>query len=182
VPTTPPARCCAAWAWTTLAAAVLLHADPLGRSLVGRNGRSVDGGNHRRRCPAEAQRPLEPEDDGQFKRLVVEKHLMAASRRGWRRTLDRIDASGQRHHSNLPVCGDTMKPISRTRWRSRSPRSLLAISISTAHCAKAIVFHRVRDAGGGLAKPCAVGRVLSAEFVNGGKTNQALWVRDPMTD
>ena len=162
------------------AAATFMHADPLGRLLVGRNGRSVTVET----TDADALQKLtarwSPDDDGQFKRLVIEKTPDG-------RFASRLETAPLTASTRL-ASGTIQSSLFAATDEARIPD---AVAIQVAEIfAGDIDFHRALRKGDrfsivyetleGDGEALRSGRVLSAEFVNGGKTSQALWFRDPL--
>ncbi len=160
-------------------AAAFLRRDALvQRHLLGRAGRNLtaeaDGRNGLRRLVAR----WSPDDDGSFKRLVVEK-------------------TGATFSARL----ETPALTASTRMAGGVIESSLFASTDEAQIPEAVAiqiaeifsgdidFHRELRKGDrytvvyevleGDGEPLRAGRVLSAEFVNAGKAYQAVWFQEP---
>ena len=163
------------------AASEFLRRDALvQRHLLGRAGRSVTGEASDRNTLLTLMARWSPDDDGTFKRLIVEK-----SGTGFKSRLDtaalststRI-ASGIIESSLFASTDDVQIPDS------------VAVQIAEIFSGD-IDFHRELRKGDrysvvyevleGDGEPLRAGRVLSAEFTNAGKTYQAVWF-DGSTD
>ncbi len=154
-------------------AARFLRSDTLTRQLLlGRSGRNVmaqaDDGQRLQRLQAR----WSPDDNGQFKRLVVE----------------RTDTGFASRLESAPLTASV-------RLASGSIRSSLFAATDDAGLPDAIAtqmaeifssdidrFNVVYEVLEGDGEPMRTGRVLSAEFVNAGKTFQAMWFQPPGHD
>jgi len=163
-------------------AAAFLRADPLVQQLLlGRVGRNVtaEALNGQRLLTLTAR--WSPEDDGMFKRLTVEK----------------LNTGYQSRLETLPMTASTRlasASIQTSLFAATDGASLPdAIAIQLAEIFSGeIDFHRalrkgdyfsvVYEALEGDGEPLRAGRVLSAEFVNAGKTHQAMWFQEPATN
>ncbi|MES2584104.1 MAG: M23 family metallopeptidase [Pseudomonadota bacterium] len=161
-------------------AAAFFRADTVvQQTLMGRAGRNVtveaSEGNTLLRLSAR----WSPEDDGMFKRLTVEKTAT-----GFQSRLETLPmtassrlASGAIHTSLFAATDDARIPD--------------AVAIQLAEIFSGdIDFHRALRKGDRFAvtyetlegdgEPLRAGRVLSAEFVNAGKSFQAMWFQEPV--
>jgi murein DD-endopeptidase MepM/ murein hydrolase activator NlpD len=161
------------------AAAAYLRSDPVARqALLGRAGRNVTAevseGNVLLRLSAR----WSPDDSGSFKRLVVEKTAT-----GFKTAIEMAPltasarlASGTIQTSLFAATDDARIP---------DPVAVQLAEIFSGD----VDFHRALRKGDrfsvvyesleGDGEPMRSGRVLSAEFVNKGKTYQAMWFNDP---
>lgn len=162
------------------AAATFLRAESNFRTVVlGRAGRTIT-------VEADDSHALDkltvrwaPEDDGSFRRLVVER-----------------TAPGQfaARVESAPLLASTRLASGtiRTSLFAAADESRIPESIATQMAdifASEIDFHRslrkndrfnvVYEALEADGEPLRTGRILSAEFVNGGKTHQAMWFEEP---
>ena len=160
-------------------AAAFLRSDSISRlTLLGRAGRTVTAEATADNRLLKLQVRWSPEDDGKFKRLVIEK-----------RTLD--------FTSRL----ETAPLTSATRIASGTIRSSLFAATDEARIPDGVAiqlaeifagdidFHRALRKGDRFSvvyesleadgESLRSGRVLSAEFVNNGRTYQALWFQEP---
>lgn len=164
------------------AAANFMHADPLGRLLVGRNGRSVTVETTDTDALQKLTARWSPDDDGLFKRLVIEKTLEG----GFASRLETAPLTA----STRLASGTIQSSLFAATDEARIPD---AVAIQVAEIfAGDIDFHRALRKGDrfsivyetleGDGEALRSGRVLSAEFVNNGKTSQALWFRDPLAN
>jgi murein DD-endopeptidase MepM/ murein hydrolase activator NlpD len=161
-------------------AATFMRSDALSRKvLLGRAGRSVsaetESGQGLKRLVAR----WSTEEDGQFKRLVVERQGNAFSSRLESAPLGASTrlASGIIQSSLFAATDDAKIPD--------------AVATQLAEIFSGdIDFHRALRKGDrfsvvyetleGDGEPLRSGRVLSAEFVNSGKTHQAMWFQEPV--
>lgn len=161
------------------AAASFLRTDALARqSLLGRSGRSLTAETDERHGLVRLSARWSPEDDGNFKRLVVEK-----TDKGF---VSRMETAVLSASTRL-VSGTIQSSLFAATDEARIPD---AIATQVAEIfAGDIDFHRALRKGDrfsivyetleGDGEPLRSGRVLSAEFVNNGKTFQAMWFQEP---
>ena len=163
-----------------VAAAAFLRSDRLvQQTLMGRAGRSVSAEVDEHGGLVALSARWSPEDDGNFKRLTIAK-------------------SAQGYDSKL----ETLPLIVSSRMASGTIQSSLFAATDDARIPDAIAvqmaeifsgdidFHRALRKGDrfsvvyetleGDGEPLRPGRVLSAEFVNAGKTFQAMWFQEPL--
>jgi murein DD-endopeptidase MepM/ murein hydrolase activator NlpD len=163
-------------------AAVYLRADPTFRSqLLGRAGRGVTAEAGSNQSLEKLSARWAPDDDGTFKRLVVERQSEG-------RFTTRIESA--------PL-------VAATRMGSATIRTSLFAAADEARIPDAVVaqliqifsgdidFHRSLRSGDRFnvvyealeadGEPLRTGRVLSVEFVNNGKTHQAMWFQEQGT-
>ncbi len=159
-------------------AAARLRSDPLAReALLGHAGRNVriEATDDNRLLRLTAR--WAPDDDGTFKRLVVEKTDEGFD--------SRIETAPLVASSRL-VGGVIESSLFAATDESRIPDSI-AIQVAEIFSGD-IDFHRALRKGDrfsivyetleGDGEPLRTGRVLSTEFVNKGKTLQAMWFKD----
>ena len=163
------------------AAAAFLRANPLAQqNLLGRAGRNVTleaGGNNNL---VQLQARWSPDDNGMFKRLTISK---AAD--GFQSSIETLPLTASSHLASGTIASSLFAATD----ESRIPDSV-AIQIAEIFSGD-IDFHRalrkgdhfsvVYEALEGDGEPLRAGRVLSAEFVNAGKTFQAMWFQEPAT-
>ncbi len=151
------------------------------QNLMGRVGRSVTveaiGSSSLQKLTAR----WSPEDDGLFKRLVIEKQGAGF--------VSRIESSSLTV-SNRLASGTIRSSLFAATDEARIPDSV-AIQIAEIFSGD-IDFHRALRKGDrfsviyetleGDGEPIRAGRVLSVEFVNGGKTHQAMWFQESGVD
>jgi murein DD-endopeptidase MepM/ murein hydrolase activator NlpD len=161
------------------AAAAFLRADAHAqKTLLGRVGRSVTVEASDNNTLVKLTARWSPEDDGRFTRLVIEKQPSGFSSRLETAPLTASTrmASGVIRSSLFAATDDARIPD--------------AIAIQVAEIFSGdIDFHRSLRKGDrfsvvyetleGDGEPLRAGRVLSAEFVNSGKTYQAMWFQEP---
>ena len=161
------------------AAAAFMRTDSkVQRGLIGRAGRSLT-------VEASADQTLRglsarwsPEDDGNFKRLVIERKGSAFS--------SRLETAPLTASTRL-AGGSIQSSLFAATDEAQIPDPV-AIQIAEVFSGD-IDFHRdlrqgdrfsvVYETLEGDGEPLRAGRVLSAEFVNGGKTYQAMWFQEP---
>lgn len=163
------------------AAAAFLRADAnVQKTLLGRVGRSVTAEATDTNTLLKLSARWSPEDDGRFTRLVIEKQgaTFVSKLETAPLTASTRIASGVIRTSLFAATDDARIPD--------------AIAIQVAEIFSGdIDFHRSLRKGDrfsvvyetleGDGEPLRAGRVLSAEFVNGGKTYQAMWFQEPDT-
>lgn len=161
------------------AAAAFLRVDNnTQQNLLGRVGRSLTAEASESNTLLKLSARWSPEDDGRFKRLVIEKNGTDFTSRLETAPLTASIrmASGSIRTSLFAATDDARIPD--------------AIAIQVAEIFSGdIDFHRALRKGDrfsvvyetleGDGEPLRAGRVLSAEFVNDGKTFQAMWFQDP---
>ena len=161
------------------AASTWLRADGTVRNaLWGRSGRLItveaDDGDLLHKLVAR----WAPEDDGQFKRLVVEKTAQGFA--------SRIETAALSASSRLGS-GSIRSSLFAATDEANIPD---AVAVQMAEIFSGdIDFHRALRKGDRFnvvyetleadGEPLRTGRVLSAEFVNNGKTFQAMWFQEP---
>jgi len=161
------------------AAAAFLRSDRLvQQTLMGRAGRSVSAEVDERSGLLALSARWSPEDDGNFKRLTISK-----SAEGYSSKIETLPLSV----SSRMAGGVIQSSLFAATDDARIPD---AIAVQLAEIFSGdIDFHRalrkgdrfsvVYEALEGDGEPLRVGRVISAEFVNGGKTYQAMWFKEP---
>ncbi|MBX3658279.1 MAG: M23 family metallopeptidase [Ramlibacter sp.] len=162
-----------------LAAAAFLRSDANFRNgLLGRAGRTVtaEADDHNGLLKLSAR--WTPEDDGRFSRLVIEKSAQGFT--------SRIESAPLAASSRLGS-GTIKSSLFAATDESRIPD---AVAVQVAEIFSGdIDFHRALRKGDRFSviyesleadgEPLRTGRVLSAEFVNNGKTYQAMWFQEP---
>jgi len=164
---------------TDAAAAAFLRSDANSlQNLLGRTGRSVtlEAGNDNTLLKLSAR--WSPDDDGSFKRLVVEKTAQGFQ--------SRIETAALTASSRL--AGGTIRSSLFAATDDARIPDAVAMQVAEIFSGD-IDFHRALRKGDrfsivyetleGDGEPIRAGRVLSAEFVNGGKTYSAMWFQDP---
>ena len=148
-------------------------------ALLGRAGRNVTIEADDSNALISLKARWSPQDDGMFKRLSLKR-------------------SGQGFQAQI----ETLPLVASSRLASGTIKSSLFAATDDAHIPDAIAvqmaeifsgdidFHRSLRKGDrfsvvyetleGDGEPMRAGRVLSAEFVNAGKTHQAMWFQDPL--
>ncbi len=163
-----------------VAAAAFLRSDRLvQQTLMGRAGRSVSAEVDERGGLLALSARWSPEDDGNFKRLTIAK-----SAQGYGSQLETLPLSV----SSRMASGTIQSSLFAATDDARIPD---AIAVQMAEIFSGdIDFHRALRKGDrfsvvyetleGDGEPLRPGRVLSAEFVNAGKTFQAMWFQEPL--
>ena len=161
-------------------AAAFLRADrQVQQTLLGRHGRYV---TVEANADSQLQRLVarwSPEDDGMFKRLTVTK-----TAEGFVSTLETLPMTA----SSRLAGGTITSSLFAATDEARIPD---AVASQVAEIFSGdIDFHRALRKGDRFAvvyetlegdgEPLRAGRVLSAEFINGGKTHQAMWFQEPL--
>ena len=162
------------------AAAFLRTDSTVQQTLMGRAGRNVtveaSDGNTLLKLSAR----WSPEDDGMFKRLTIEK-----TSAGFQSRLETLPMTA----SSRLASGIINSSLFAATDDARIPD---AIAIQLAEIFSGdIDFHRALRKGDrfsvtyetleGDGEPLRAGRVLNAEFVNAGKSYQAMWFQEPVT-
>ncbi len=161
-----------------VAAAAFLRNDPNSRTgLLGRAGRTVNAEADDVHGLVRLSARWSPEDDGSFKRLVVEKTATGYTSRieGAQLTASSRLAGGVIRSSLFAATDEAKIPD--------------AVAVQVAEMFSGdIDFHRALRKGDRFSivyetleadgEPVRTGRVLSAEFVNDGKTYQAMWFQE----
>lgn len=161
------------------AAAAFLRADPNFRtSLLGRAGRNVTAEASQAHGLLKLSARWVPDDDGTFRRLVIEKTAQGYS--------SRVETAPLVASSRL-ASGAIRSSLFAATDEARIPDTV-ATQVADIFSGD-IDFHRslrkgdrfsiVYEALEADGEPLRTGRVLSAEFVNNGKTYQALWFQEP---
>jgi murein DD-endopeptidase MepM/ murein hydrolase activator NlpD len=163
-----------------MAAAFLRSDAPSREALLGRGGRNVTAETGERNTLVKLTARWSAQDDGKFNRLVVEK-----TEQGFQSRIETANlvastqlASGTIESSLFAATDDAGIPD--------------AIAIQVAEIFSSdIDFHRALRKGdrfsivyetlSGDGEPLRTGRVVSTEFVNNGKTYQAMWFQDPVS-
>ena len=162
-------------------AAAFLRADPqVQQTLLGRVGRNVTVEANERNGLLNLSARWSPEDDGMFKRLTVKK-----TADGFQSKLETLPMAT----SSRLASGVIASSLFASTDEARIPDSI-AIQLAEIFSGD-IDFHRALRKGDrfsvvyetleGDGEPLRAGRVLSAEFVNAGKTYQAMWFQEPAT-
>jgi murein DD-endopeptidase MepM/ murein hydrolase activator NlpD len=163
------------------AAAAFLRANPLAQqNLLGRAGRNVTleaSGNNNL---VQLQARWSPDDNGMFKRLTISK-----AAEGFQSNIETLPLTA----SSRLASGTIASSLFAATDESRIPDSVAA-QVAEIFSGD-IDFHRalrkgdrfsvVYEALEGDGEPLRAGRVLSAEFVNAGKSFQAMWFQEPAT-
>lgn len=159
-------------------AAAFLRSDRLvQQTLMGRAGRSVSAEVDERSALVSFSARWSPEDDGNFKRLSITK-----SDQGYTSKLETAPLSV----STRMASGTILSSLFAATDDARIPD---AIAVQMAEIFSGdIDFHRALRKGDrfsvvyetleGDGEPLRAGRVLSTEFVNAGKTFQAMWFQE----
>ena len=162
-----------------LAAAAFLRSDPqVQQNLLGRAGRAVTVEAAQDNTLFKLTARWSPEDDGMFKRLSVEKTASGF--------VAKIETLPMTASSRL-ASGSIQSSLFAATDEARIPDSI-AIQLAEIFNGD-IDFHRALRKGDrfsvvyetleGDGEPLRAGRVLSTEFVNAGKSYQAMWFQDP---
>jgi murein DD-endopeptidase MepM/ murein hydrolase activator NlpD len=162
-------------------AAAFLRADSLvQQSVMGRAGRTITVEASETNTLLKLSARWSPEDDGMFKRLSIEK---TAS--GFQSRLDTLPMTA----SSRLASGVVNTSLFAATDDARVPDTV-AVQLAEIFAGD-IDFHRALRKGDrfsvtyetleGDGEPLRAGRVLSAEFVNAGKSFQAMWFQEPVT-
>ena len=160
-------------------AAIHLRTDPIARqALLGRAGRNVTAEASESHALIKLSARWSADDNGNFKRLVVEK-----TPAGFKSTIQSAPLTA----SSRLASGTIQTSLFAATDDARIPDPV-AVQLAEIFSGD-IDFHRALRKGDrfsvvyetleGDGEPMRSGRVLSAEFVNNGKTYQAMWFQDP---
>ena len=160
-------------------AAAFLRTDAVARLLLGRSGRSVTAETDEKNGLHILSARWSSDNDGNFKRLVIQK-----TAQGFQSRIETAPLTA----SNRLASGTIQTSLFAATDEARIPDTVatqLAEIFSSS-----IDFHRALRKGDrfsvvyetleGDGEPLRAGRVLSAEFVNGGKAFQAMWFQEPL--
>ncbi|ABD68477.1 peptidase M23B [Rhodoferax ferrireducens T118] len=161
------------------AAAAFLRSDATARQvLIGRGGRNVTAETSEHNGLLKLSARWNSDTDGKFNRLVLEK-----TARGF---VSRVESAALTATSHL-ASGTIQSSLFAATDDARIPDNI-ATQMAEIFAGD-IDFHRSLRKGDrfsvvyetleGDGEPLRTGRVLSAEFVNNGKTFQAMWFQDP---
>jgi murein DD-endopeptidase MepM/ murein hydrolase activator NlpD len=162
------------------AAAAFLRSDANARLLLGRSGRNVTAETRDNNALLKLSARWSSDADGNFKRLVIEKKAQGFQSRMETAPLTTATrlASGTIQSSLFAATDDANIP-------DAVASQLVEIFSSNIDFQRALRkgdhFSIVYETLEGDGEPLRTGRVLSAEFVNGGKTFQAMWFKEPPT-
>lgn len=146
--------------------------------LLGRAGRYLSAEASDANTLIKLSARWSPEKDGTFQRLVIDKNVSSFSVKLETAALTPATrlASGIIHSSLFAAMDDARLP------------DAMAIQIADVFAGDIDFHHALRKGDRfsvvyetleGDGEPLRTGRLLSAEFVNGGKTHQALWFQEP---
>ncbi|WP_413896719.1 peptidoglycan DD-metalloendopeptidase family protein [Rhodoferax sp.] len=161
------------------AAAAFIRTDSMARQvLLGRGGRNVSVEASDDNTLFKLSARWSADDDGHFKRLVIER-----AAQGFKSRVESGDLSA----STRLASGTIQSSLFAATDEARIPDSV-AVQLAEIFAGD-IDFHRALRKGDrfsvvyetleGDGEPMRSGRVLSAEFVNRGKTFQAMWFQNP---
>ena len=150
------------------------------QTLMGRAGRNVTVEASEGNTLLKLSARWSPEDDGMFKRLTVEKTAT-----GFQSKLETLPMTA----SSRLASGSIQTSLFAATDDARIPD---AVAIQLAEIFSGdIDFHRALRKGDrfsvtyetleGDGEPMRAGRVLNAEFINAGKSFQAMWFQEPVT-
>jgi murein DD-endopeptidase MepM/ murein hydrolase activator NlpD len=160
-------------------AAAFLRTDAVARLLLGRSGRSVTAETDEKNGLHNLSARWSSDNDGNFKRLVIEK-----TAQGFQSRIETAPLTA----SNRLAGGTIQTSLFAATDEARIPDTV-ATQLAEIFSSN-IDFHRALRKGDrfsvvyetleGDGEPLRAGRVLSAEFVNGGKSFQAMWFQEPL--
>jgi murein DD-endopeptidase MepM/ murein hydrolase activator NlpD len=161
------------------AAAAFLRTDPLAQqSLLRRAGRNVTLEASGDNTLIQLNARWSPDDDGMFKRLTIARNAT-----GFESRIDTLPLTA----SSRLASGTITSSLFAATDESRIPDSV-AVQLAEIFSGD-IDFHRALRKGDrfsvvyetleGDGEPLRAGRVLSTEFVNAGKSLQAMWFQEP---
>ena len=162
------------------AAASFLRSEPAFRSVVsGRAGRTVTVEANDRHGLDKLTVRWAPEDDGSFKRLVIERksgELFAARIESAPLTASARLASGAIHTSLFAAADEARVPEAVATQLTDIFSSEIDFHRSLHRNDRFNIVYEALEADG---EPLRTGRILSADFVNAGKLHQAMWFQQP---
>lgn len=162
-------------------AAAFLRSDPIAQqNLLGRGGRNLTAEATASNSLLKLTARWSPDDNGHFKRLSIEK-----TSKGFQSRVESVPLS----RSSRLASGIIHSSLFAATDEARIPDSI-AMQVADIFSGD-IDFHRALRKGDrfsvvyetleGDGEPLRVGRVLNAEFVNAGKSFQAMWFHDPLS-
>jgi murein DD-endopeptidase MepM/ murein hydrolase activator NlpD len=164
------------------AAAAFLRTDPTARqTLLGRAGRNVSAEASDGNALLSLKARWTTDDSGQFKRLVVEKTAQGFASRVEMGTLTASErlSSGTIRSSLYAATDDANIPDAVATQLAEIFSGDIDFHRALRKGDRFSVVYEALEADG---EPMRSGRVLSAEFVNNGKTYQAMWFVNPTAD
>jgi murein DD-endopeptidase MepM/ murein hydrolase activator NlpD len=161
-------------------AAAFIRADAVvQQTLMGRAGRNVTVEASETNTLLKLSARWSPEDDGMFKRLTVEK-----TANGFQSKLETLPMT-----ASSRLAGGTINTSLFAATDDARIPDTVAVQLAEIFAGD-IDFHRALRKGDRFAvtyetlegdgEPLRAGRVLSAEFVNAGKSFQAMWFQEPV--
>jgi murein DD-endopeptidase MepM/ murein hydrolase activator NlpD len=162
-------------------AAAFLRANPLAqKNLLGRAGRNVTAEADSSNALLNLQVRWSPDEDGTFKRLRIEK---TAS--GFSADLETLPLKASTRMASGIINTSLFAATDAARIPDSVANQLAEIFSGDIDFHRALRkgdrFSVVYEALEGDGEPMRAGRVLSTEFVNGGKSFQAMWFQEPDT-
>jgi murein DD-endopeptidase MepM/ murein hydrolase activator NlpD len=161
-------------------AAAFLRSDALAqRNLLGRAGRavSVEAGSQNNLLKLQAR--WSPDEDGTFKRLSVEKTAA-----GFASKVETLPLTASTRMASGTITSSLFAATDAARVPDSVANQMADIFSGDIDFHRALRkedhFSVVYETLEGDGEPLRAGRVLSAEFVNGGKTHQAMWFQEPL--
>ena len=161
-------------------AAAFFRTDALARQvLLGRAGRSVTAQTLQGQHLSQLSARWSPDDDGHFKRLVVERQGNTFTSRIETAALSASTqlASGTIQSSLFAATDDAGIPDAVATQLAEIFSGDIDFHRSLRKGDRFSVVYETLEGDG---EPLRTGRVLSAEFVSNGKTYQAMWFQDPL--
>lgn len=163
-------------------AANFLRQDTLARHhLLGRGGRQITAEADGQQALLALTARWSPEDNGQFKRLLVERTSSGFSSR-----LETAELSASARLSSGTIRSSLFAATDAAGLPDSIAIQLAEIFSTDIDFRRALRkddrFNVVYEVLEGDGEPLRTGRVLSAEFVNAGKTFQAMWFQAPGHD
>jgi murein DD-endopeptidase MepM/ murein hydrolase activator NlpD len=162
-------------------AAAFLRTDTLARQhLLGRVGRAVTAEATGDNTLLKLQARWSPDEDGTFKRLSIEKTTT-----GFASRLETLPLTASTRMASGTIISSLFAATDAARIPDAVAGQLAEIFSGDIDFHRALRkddrFSVVYETLEGDGEPLRAGRLLSAEFVNAGKTYQAMWFQDPNT-
>lgn len=162
-------------------AASFLRTNPLTRQMLGRAGRSVTAEADNNQHLIKLSARWSSDDSGQFKRLVIEK-----TTQGFASRLESAPLNVSARLSSGVIRSSLFGATDDAGLPDAIATQLAEIFSTDIDFRRALRkddrFNVVYEVLEGDGEPMRTGRVLSAEFVNAGKTFQAMWFQPPGHD
>ncbi len=161
-------------------AAAFLRSNPLAqKNLLGHAGRTVTAQAGSDNTLQRLQARWSPDEDGTFKRLTITREAA-----GFNAALESLPLAATTRMASGTISSSLFAATDAARIPDSVANQLADIFSGDIDFHRALRkddrFSVVYEALEGDGEPLRAGRVLSAEFVNAGKTYQAMWFQEPV--